>query len=142
MTSRALKAEPARVPAGTPLVLYACLPASLGALADSVLDAARRYAKALHCDVVDEFIDHADPLADRDECPGWHDALAAVEQGQAAGILTPLMVMLSRGKVQQLAAWQRYTGAYFVTSSVIDTPEANGLPTCADANLQAAAPSS
>jgi hypothetical protein len=128
MTSRVLQAEPARVPAGTPLVLYACLPASLGALAESVLDAARRYAKALHCDVVDEFIDHADPLGDdRDGCPGWHGALTAVEQGQAAGILTPLMVMLSRGKVQQLAAWQQYTGAYFVTSSVIDTPEANGL---------------
>lgn len=131
MTSRVPYLEPPKVPAGTPLVLYACLPASLGTLAESVLDAARRHAKAVHCDVVDEFIDCADPLGDRDCCPGWHDALAAVEQGHAASILTPLMVMLSRGKAQQLAAWQRRTGAYFVTSSVIDTPEANGLPTCA-----------
>lgn len=129
MTSRAIQVEQPAVPAGTPLVLYACVPASLGALADGTVEAARRRAKEAHCEVVAEYIDQADPLGDRDGCAGWHEALAAVEEGKALGIVTPLMVMLSRGKVAHLAAWQRRTGAYFVTSSVIDTPEANGLLT-------------
>ncbi|WP_229881703.1 hypothetical protein [Streptomyces viridiviolaceus] len=42
-------------------------------------------------------------------------------------MVTPLMVMLGRGKAAHLAAWQRRTGAYLITSSVIDTPEACGL---------------
>ncbi|GAB1329914.1 hypothetical protein ACE1SV_42530 [Streptomyces sennicomposti] len=129
MTSRAIQAGQPAVPAGTALVLYACVPASLGALADGAVDAARRHAKEAHCLVVAEFVDQADPLGDRDGCTGWHNALTAVEEGKAMGIITPLMVMLSRGKVEHLAAWQRRTGAYLLTSSVIDTPEANGLLT-------------
>ncbi|MFI9149486.1 hypothetical protein [Streptomyces sp. NPDC053367] len=115
------------MPAGTPLVLYACLPASLGELADRTVDAARRYAKEAHCEIVSEFLDSADPMKDREGCPGWHDSLAAVESGRAQGIITPLMVMLSRGKETHLAAWQRRTGAYLLTSSAIDTPDAYGL---------------
>jgi hypothetical protein len=127
MTSRAIQAERPAVPAGTALVLYACLPASLGAVAETAVDAARRFAKASHCEVVAEFVDRADPMGERDGCPEWHNALATVEAGRAQGIVTPLMVMLGRGKAQHLAAWQRRTGAYILTSSVIDTPEAAGL---------------
>lgn len=129
MISRAMQAEQPRVPAGITLVLYACLPASLGALADTTVDVARRYAKEVHCEVVAEYIDRADPMGDRDGCPGWHNALAAVEAGTAEGIVTPLMVMLGRGKAEHLAAWQKRTGAYLLTSSVIDTPTASGLVT-------------
>lgn len=129
MTSRAIQVELPSVPAGTALVLYACLPASLGAKADNTVDAARRFAKEANCEVVAEFIDRADPMGDRDGCPEWHNALAAVEAGTAKGIVTPLMVMLGRGKVEHLAAWQQRTGAYLLTSSVIDTPMASGLLT-------------
>ncbi|MFJ9821164.1 hypothetical protein ACIRU3_39110 [Streptomyces sp. NPDC101151] len=127
MPSRAIWVEQPRVPAGTTLVLYACLPASLGAEADTAVDAARRYAKEVSCEVVAEFIDRADPMGERDGCPGWHKALAAVEAGTAEGIVAPLMVMLGRGKAEHLAAWQKRTGAYVLTSSVIDTPKASGL---------------
>ncbi|SOD90594.1 hypothetical protein [Streptomyces sp. Ag109_G2-15] len=129
MTSRAIQIEQPRVPAGTTLVLYACLPASLGAQADNTVDAARRYAKEANCEIVAEFVDRADPLGERDGCPGWHNALDAVEAGTAKGIVTPLMVMLGRGKTEHLAAWQQRTGAYLLTSSAIDSPKASGLLT-------------
>ncbi|GHB74274.1 hypothetical protein GCM10010377_75840 [Streptomyces viridiviolaceus] len=127
MVSPLLPSERLAVPAGTTLVLYACLPVSLGAAADRVLDSARRCAVEAECEVVAEYIDRGDPLGDRDGCAGWHQALAAVEEGRAGGVVTPLMVMLGRGKAAHLAAWQRRTGAYLITSSVIDTPEACGL---------------
>ncbi|MET8571929.1 hypothetical protein [Streptomyces sp. NPDC004783] len=36
-------------------------------------------------------------------------------------------MMLGRGKAAYLAGWQWRTGAYLITSSMIDTPEACGL---------------
>ncbi|MFJ5774245.1 hypothetical protein [Streptomyces sp. NPDC093094] len=128
MTSTAATPAQPGAPMGTRFVLYACLPVSLGDVADGSLDAARRYAGAAGYEVVAEFVDRADPLGGRDGCPLWHQALGAVEEGRAQGIVTPLMVMLARGKVGHLAAWQRRTGAYLLTSSAIDTPAAAGLP--------------
>ncbi|MEU8975914.1 hypothetical protein AB0D11_43180 [Streptomyces monashensis] len=127
MSSSARQTAPHDVLLGTRPVLYACLPASFGAEAVNTGDAALRYEKEADCEVVAEFIDRAEPIVDRDGCPGWRRALAVVEAGTADGILTPLMVMLGRGKAEHLADWQQRTGAYLMTSSAIDTPKANGL---------------
>ncbi|AOR35822.1 hypothetical protein BFF78_36390 [Streptomyces fodineus] len=74
MTSRAIQVEQPGVPAGTALVLYACLPASLGAKADNTVDAARRYAKEANCEVVAE---GAYPLTS-----------SAIDTLKASGLLT------------------------------------------------------
>lgn len=128
MSSRAIEVATHAVPSGTRLVLYACLPPSLGAKADNTVAAARRYAQRAACEVVEEYVDRADPMESREECPGWYGALAAVEQGRAAGIVTPLMVMLGHGPDREhVVLWRARTGAHILTSSCIDTPAGTGL---------------
>ncbi|MFI1563869.1 hypothetical protein ACH4ZX_12550 [Streptomyces sp. NPDC020490] len=123
MSSSVRQTAPPEVPPGTRLVLYACLPPSLDATADNSVRAARRYARQAACEVVEEYVDRADPMESRAGCHGWHNALAAIEQGRAAGIVTPLMVMLGYGPdSEHLASWQARTGAHILTSSCIDTP--------------------
>ncbi|MFF0014720.1 hypothetical protein [Streptomyces sp. NPDC005374] len=84
---------------------------------------AQRYVDDAGWEAVETYVDRAAPFESRVLCEGWHNALAAVEQGRAAGIVTPLLVML--GHVEEdrtnLAAWQTRTGALITTPwAVVD----------------------
>ncbi|MFE1050460.1 hypothetical protein ACFW5S_32670 [Streptomyces olivaceus] len=114
---------PHEVPSGTRLVLYACLPASLGEIADRSVASTRRYVAGAGWEVVETYVDRAAPFESRALCEGWHNALAAVEQRRATGIVTPLLVMLGHleGDRTNLAAWQARTGALITTPwAVVD----------------------
>ncbi|MFD5483263.1 hypothetical protein [Streptomyces hawaiiensis] len=121
---------PHEVPAGTRLVLYACLPASLGEIADHSVASTRRYVAAADWEAVETYVDRAAPFESRALCAGWHNAMAAVEQGRAAGIVTPLLVMLGHLEEDRtnLAAWQARTGALITTPwAVVDAADSTAL---------------
>jgi hypothetical protein len=123
MSGSARQTAPHEVPPGTRLVLYACLPASLGEAADHSVASARRYVADAGWEAVETYVDRAAPFESRALCEGWHNALAAVEQGKAAGIVTPLLVMLGHLEEDRanLAAWQARTGALITTPwAVVD----------------------
>ncbi|WP_432033705.1 hypothetical protein [Streptomyces antibioticus] len=117
MSSSARQTAPIEVPPGTRLVLYACLPASLGEVADHSVASTRRYVADAGWEVVETYVDRAAPFESRALCEGWHNALAAVEQGRAAGIVAPLLVMLGHLEEDRtnLAVWQARTGALITT---------------------------
>ncbi|WP_406437663.1 hypothetical protein OHB00_24705 [Streptomyces sp. NBC_00631] len=126
MSGSARQTAPHEVPPGTRLVLYACLPASLGEIADHSLASTRRYVADASCEVAEAYVDRAAPFESRALCEGWHNALAAVEQGRAAGIVTPLLVMLGHLEEDRtnLAAWQARTGALITTPwAVVDAAD-------------------
>jgi hypothetical protein len=117
------------VPPGTRLVLYACLPASLGEAADHSVASAQRYISGGGWEAVETHVDRVPPFESRALCEGWHNALAAVEQGKAAGIVTPLLVMLGHLEEDRanLAAWQARTGALITTPwAVVDAADSMG----------------
>ncbi|MFF7309580.1 hypothetical protein [Streptomyces sp. NPDC008137] len=121
---------PHEVPAGTRLVLYACLPASLGEIADHSVASTRRYVAGVGWEAVETYVDRVAPFESRALCEGWHNALAAVEQGRATGIVTPLLVMLGylEGDRTNLAAWQARTGALITTPwAVVDAAAPTAL---------------
>jgi hypothetical protein len=123
MSRSVRQTAPHEVLPGTRLVLYACLPASLGEVADYSVASTRRYVADAGWKVVETYVDRAAPFESRALCEGWHNALAAVEQERAVGIVAPLLVML--GHVEQdranLAAWQARTGALITTPwAVVD----------------------
>ncbi|MEU3337468.1 hypothetical protein [Streptomyces sp. NPDC006668] len=120
MSGSARQTAPHEVPPGMRLVLYACLPASLGETADHSVASARRYISGAGWEAVETHVDRAAPFESRALCEGWHNALAA---GKAAGIVTPLLVMLGHleGDRANLAAWQARTGALITTPwAVVD----------------------
>ncbi|MEU6510539.1 hypothetical protein [Streptomyces sp. NPDC046942] len=83
----------------------------------------RRYVANADWEAVEMYVDWAAPFESRALCEGWHNARAAVEQGRAAGIVTPLLVMLGhlREDKANLAAWQARTGALITTPwAVVD----------------------
>lgn len=126
MSSSARQATRHEVPPGTHLVLYACLPASLGEVADHSVAHTRRYVAKAGWRTVETHVDQAAPFESRALCEGWHNALAAMEQGRAAVIVPPLLVML--GHVEEdrthLAAWQTRTGPLITTPwAVVDAGE-------------------
>ena len=126
MSSSARQTAPNEMPPGTRLVLYACLPASLGEAADHSVAGARRYIADSGWEAVETYVDRAAPFESRALCEGWHSALAAVEQGRAAGIVSPLLVMLGHLEEDRanLAAWQARTGALITTPwAVVDSAE-------------------
>ncbi|WP_316749215.1 hypothetical protein [Streptomyces herbicida] len=130
MNSSARQTAPHEVPPGTRLVLYACLPASLGVAADHSVASTRRYVADAGWQTVDTYVDRAAPFESRALCEGWHNALAAVEQGRAAGIVTPLLVMLGHLEEDRtnLAAWQARTGALITTPwAVVDAADSTAL---------------
>jgi hypothetical protein len=108
MSSSARQTAPHEVPPGTRLVLYACVPASLGEAADHSVASAQRYISGAGWEAVETHVDWAAPFESRALCEGWHTALAAVEQRKAAGIVTPLLVMLGHLEEDRanLTAWQ------------------------------------
>ncbi|WP_425245394.1 hypothetical protein [Streptomyces sp. NEAU-NA10] len=123
MSSSVRQTAPHEVPPGTRLVLYACLPASLGEAADHSVASTRRYVTAAGWEAVETYVDRAAPFESRALCEGWHRALAAVEQRRAVGIVTPLLVMLGHLEEDRtnLAAWQARTGALITTPwAVVD----------------------
>ncbi|MDX5564323.1 hypothetical protein PYK79_14630 [Streptomyces sp. ID05-04B] len=127
MSSTARQTAPHEVPPGTRLVLYACLPASLGEAADHSVASAQRYVDDAGWETVETYVDRAAPFESRVLCAGWHNALAVVEQGRAAGIVTPLLVMLGHLEEDRsnLAAWQVRTGALITTPwAVVDAAKA------------------
>jgi len=74
-------------------------------------------------EAVETYVDRAAPFESRALCEGWHNALAAVEQGKVAGVVTPLLVMLGHLEEDRanLAAWQARTGALITTPwAVVD----------------------
>jgi hypothetical protein len=110
--------------------LYACLPASLGEAADHSVASARRYVADAGWEAVETYVDRAAPFESRALCEGWHNALAAVEHGKAAGIVTPLLVMLGHLEEDRanLAAWQARTGALITTPwAVVDAAGSTAL---------------
>ncbi|MFG2963058.1 hypothetical protein ACGFZS_07185 [Streptomyces sp. NPDC048288] len=114
------------VPPGARLVLYACLPASLGEIADHSVASTRRYVADAGLEAVETYVDRAAPFESRALCEGWHNALAAVEQGRAAAIVTPPLVMLGHLEEDRtnLAAWQARTGALITTPwAVVDAAD-------------------
>ncbi|MGV9564459.1 hypothetical protein [Streptomyces sp. NPDC003480] len=114
---------PLEVPPGTRLVLYACLPASLGEAADHSVASTRRYVVDAGWEAVETYVDRAALFESRALCEGWHNALAAVEQGRAAGIVSPLLVMLGHLEEDRtnLVAWQARTRALITTPwAVVD----------------------
>ncbi|WP_431991939.1 hypothetical protein [Streptomyces albogriseolus] len=130
MSSSARQTAPHEVPPGTRLVLYACLPASLGEAADHSVASTRRYVADAGWQTVETYADRAAPFESRALCEGWHNALAAVEQGRAAGIVTPLLVMLGHLEEDRtnLAAWQARTGALITTPwAVVDAADSTAL---------------
>ncbi|WP_254646498.1 hypothetical protein [Streptomyces sp. GbtcB6] len=123
MSGSARQTAPHEVSPGARLVLYACLPASLGEIADHSVASTRQYAADAGWEAVETYVDRAAPFESRALCAGWHNALAAVEQGRAAGIVTPLLVMLGHLEEDRtnLAAWQARTGALITTPwAVVD----------------------
>ncbi|MEU2600587.1 hypothetical protein ABZ669_26085 [Streptomyces hirsutus] len=123
MSSSARQAAPHEVPPGTRLVLYACLPASLGEVADHSVTSTRRYVVDAGWEAVETYVDRAAPFESRSLCEGRHNALAAVEQGRTCGIVTPLLVMPAHQEEDRtnLAAWQARTGALITTPwAVVD----------------------
>ncbi|GHI91624.1 hypothetical protein TPA0905_10950 [Streptomyces olivaceus] len=130
MSGSVRQPAPHEVPAGTRLVLYACLPASLGEIADHTVASTRRYVAAAGWEAVETYVDRAAPFESRALCEGWHNAMAAVEQGRATGIVTPLLVMLGylEGDRTNLAAWQARTGALITTPwAVVDAAAPTAL---------------
>lgn len=130
MSSSARQTAPHEVPPGTRLVLYACLPASLGEAAAHSVASAQRYVADAGWEAVETYVDRAAPFESRALCEGWHNALAAVEQGRAAGIVTPLLVMLGHLEEDRtnLAAWQARTGALITTPwAVVDAADSTAL---------------
>lgn len=130
MSSSARQAAPHEVPPGTRLVLYACLPASLGEIADHSVASTRRYVVDAGWEVVETYVDRTAPFESRALCEGWHNALAAVEQGRAVGIVSPLLVMLGHLEEDRtnLAAWQVRTGALITTPwAVVDAAGTTAL---------------
>ncbi|MEU9453075.1 hypothetical protein [Streptomyces sp. NPDC048277] len=126
MSGSARQTAPHEVPPGTRLVLYACLPASLGEIADHSLASTRRYVADAGCEVAETHVDRAAPFESRALRGGWQNALAAVEQGRAAGIVTPLLVMLGHLEEDRtnIAAWQARTGALITTPwAVVDAAD-------------------
>ncbi|MCZ4506747.1 hypothetical protein O3Q52_00690 [Streptomyces sp. ActVer] len=126
MSSSVRQTAPHEVPQGTRLVLYACLPASLGKAADHSVASTRRYVTDAGWETVETHVDRAAPFESRALCAGWHNALAAVEQGRAAGIVAPLLVMLGHLEEDRtnLAAWQARTGALITTPwAVVDAAD-------------------
>lgn len=121
MSGSARQNAPHEVAPGTRLVLYACLPASLGEAADHSVASARRRLADAGWEAVATYVDRAAPFESRALCEGWHNARTAVEQGKATGIVTPLLVMLGHleGDRADLAAWQARTGALITTPSAV-----------------------
>jgi hypothetical protein len=81
-------------------------------------------------EAVETYVDRAAPFESRALCEGWHNALAAVEQGRAAGIVTPLLVMLGHLEEDRanLAAWQARAGALITTPwAVVDAVGSTAL---------------
>jgi hypothetical protein len=89
MSSSARQTAPHKVPPGVRLVLYACLPASLGEAADRGVASAQRYVADADWEAVETYADRAAPFESHAPCEGRRNALAAVEQGRAAGIIPP-----------------------------------------------------
>ncbi|MFD9109153.1 hypothetical protein [Streptomyces bottropensis] len=130
MSGSARQTAPHEVPPGTRLVLYACLLASLGEAADHSVASAQQYISGADWEEVETHVDRAAPFESRVLCEGWHNALAAVEQGKAAGIVTPLLVMLGHLEEDRanLAAWQARTGALITTPwAVVDAADSTDL---------------
>lgn len=130
MSGSAKQTAPHEVPSGTRLVLYACLPTSLGEVADHSVASTRQYVADAGWEAVEAYVDRAAPFESRALCEGWHNALAAVEQGRAAGIVTPLLVMLGHLEEDRanLAAWQARTGALITTPwAVVDAADPTAL---------------
>ncbi|MDX3760112.1 hypothetical protein [Streptomyces sp. AK02-04a] len=126
MSGSARQTAPHEVPPGACLVLYACLPASLGEIADHSVASTRQYAADAGWEAVETYVDRAAPFESRALCEGWHNALAAVEQRRAGGIVTPLRVMLGHLEEDRtnLAAWQARTGALITTPwAVVDAAD-------------------
>ncbi|MGW2886418.1 hypothetical protein ACWDDN_13875 [Streptomyces griseoruber] len=130
MSRIARQTAPHEVPPGTRLVLYACLPASLGEVADHSVTSTRRYVADAGWEAVETYVDRAAPFESRALCEGWHNVLAAVEQGRAAGIVAPLLVMLGHLEEDKtnLAARQTRTGALITTPwAVVDAADSTAL---------------
>ncbi|MGZ3116812.1 hypothetical protein [Streptomyces sp. H62] len=85
MSGSARQTAPHEASPGTRLVLYACLPASLGEAADHSVASAQRYISGAGWEAVETHVDRAAPFESRALCEGWHNALAAVEQGRRPG---------------------------------------------------------
>ncbi|AWK09584.1 hypothetical protein DDQ41_12375 [Streptomyces spongiicola] len=94
--SGVVQAAAHRVPAGTPVVVYACLPlaARVPREPGRALRDVLRYVDERGWVPVGTFVDHAAVLSSRADRPEWPKALAAVEEGRAKGIVAPSMVTL------------------------------------------------
>lgn len=110
-------APPAPAPPGTHVVIYACLPA---VDAERVLGSVCRYVEQREWVARGLFVDraHVDdvPAAKRTQLQA---ALAAVEAGEAAGVVAPAMGMLAASAAEEeaLARWQhRVPGRPFLST--------------------------
>jgi hypothetical protein len=107
-----------RAPAGTSVVLYACIPPSNGAMSEKVLGILRDFADQRGWSVRSEHVDRC-PLGQTDHRPGWHKVVDHVEAGRAQGVVAPAMAMIAYYPAQreQFKTWLAKRGVFLACAT-------------------------
>jgi hypothetical protein len=109
---------------GTPVVVYACLAAGHGLRQEppeQVLHRFLTHVRAVGWEPVTVLADRISTLVPREDRPEWPAARAAVERGEAEGIVSPAPVMLwfRQEERESLVNWLRRTGSFVATPGLL-----------------------